>query len=169
MDEPISKSQKKRDADALQKTGVELAKLPESILNALNLPQPLFQALIEAKRLKSHGAMRRQAQLIGKIMRHVDYESIVQRYEAIKADQAASTASFHEIETWRTRLIEEGKPALTDFIESYPEVNRQALRQLIKKAVEDKARFQASAVTPNSPLSSGSSKALFRFLREVIL
>ena len=66
MEEPISKSQKKRDADALQKIGVELVALSLEKLDTLPLPDNLRRAIIEAKSLKSHGAIRRQAQLIGK-------------------------------------------------------------------------------------------------------
>lgn len=158
MDEPISKSQKKRDAESLQKMGVELIELSETILKTLELPEVLFKALIEAKHLKSHGAMRRQAQLIGKIMRNTDYELIAQRYANIKAEQQAKTSSFHEVEEWRTRLIEEGKDALTDFLFAYPDANKQELRQLIKKAIDDKTRDRIQ----------GGSKALFRFLRGCI-
>ena len=64
MDEPKSKSQKKREADALQKIGVKLIALSLEKLDLLPLPDNLRQAIIEAKLLKSHGAIRRQAQLI---------------------------------------------------------------------------------------------------------
>ena len=159
MDEPVSKSQKKREAEALQKLGVELIELPATVLKSLSLTEPLLLAILEAKRLKSHGAMRRQAQLIGKLMRDADCELIAQEFNLIKAEQQAKTSSFHAVEAWRDRLINQDNAALTEFIATYPLVDTQVLRQLIRKAINEKARGQ----------SLGASKALFRLLRGVVV
>lgn len=158
MDEFLSKSQKKRDADALQALGIQLTTLSAAQLEAMALPQELLAALMEAKRLKSHGAMRRQAQFIGKLMRSVDHETILANYEALQAEKQSQTASFHEIEAWRNRLLTEGKQALTDFLTAYPQVDSQKLRQLIKKTQDEQQRHPEIA-----------GKVLFRFLRSSIL
>lgn len=155
MEDPISKSQKKRDAARLQKIGVELVALANNKLDMLPLPDHLKRAIIEARAIKSHGAMRRQAQLIGKLMRAADSDEIIAAYDEILAEGSAKTAHFHELEQWRDRLINASKDALTDFISAYPEVNVQQLRQLVKKAVDEKTRETAT----------GASKALFRFLK----
>lgn len=158
MDEIKSKSQKKRDADALQKIGIQLVALPLDKLDQLPLPPPLRQAIIEARSLKSHGAVRRQAQLIGKLMRLPGSEAILSSYEALQAEASAKTSAFHEVETWRTRLIEEGNLALTEFVAMYQPTDIQQLRQLIKKAVDERQKEQ----------HSGASKALFRYLRSCL-
>ncbi len=158
MDEPVSKSQKKRDADALQKVGVELVGLSLAKLNTLPLPDNLYKAIMDAKLIKSHGAKRRQAQLIGKLMRAADYEAILEAYEQILEEDSAVTAGFHEVELWRDKLINEGKDALTEFIDSYQPEDVQQLRQLIKKAVDDQLKEK----------NTGAAKALFRFLRSAI-
>lgn len=158
MEEPKSKSQKKRDADVLQKVGVKLIALSLAKLDTLPLPPNLRQAIIDAKSIKSHGAIRRQAQLIGKLMRAADSEAILEAYEAIIAEDSAQTASFHELEQWRERLIHQGKEALTEFIDAYQPADVQQLRQLVKKAVEEQS----------SDKHTGASKALFRFLRACI-
>lgn len=156
MEEPVSKSQKKRDAEHLRKIGVEMVALPVSKLDMLPLPDNLKQAIMDAKTVKSHGAMRRQAQLIGKLMRAAaDIEAILATYDEILAEGSAKTAHFHELEQWRERLINDSKTALTEFVSNYPDTNVQQLRQLIKKAIDEK-----SAETP-----VGASKALFRFLK----
>lgn len=157
MDEPISKSQKKRDAEALRKLGVELIDLPQGKLETLPLSEPLLRAILEAKRLKSHGAMRRQAQLIGKLMRSADGDAILEAYEGLLAEGSAQTAEFHALEQWRDRLINE-RDALTEFINLYPDVDVQSLRQLLKKAVDEK----------KSGKPPGAGKALFRFLRSCV-
>ncbi len=158
MDEPKSKSQQKRDADALQKIGVELIELSLEKLTTLPLPDNLKKAILEAKSIKSHGAMRRQAQLIGKLMRNGNSEEIVASYEALRADESATTAIFHDIEIWRTRLMTEGNEALTEFIDTFRPSDVQQLRQLIKKAIDDHAKEQ----------NTGAHRALFRFIRSIV-
>lgn len=158
MDESKSKSQKKREADALQKLGVELIALSQAKLDSLPLPDHLHQAIVEARTLKSHGAMRRQAQLIGKLMRSADSEAIMDAYNQLLSDESAQTAIFHELEQWRERLIVGGKEALTAFIDHYHPTDVQQLRQLVKKAVDE----QSKQTHP------GASKALFRFLRSCL-
>ncbi|WED42904.1 ribosome biogenesis factor YjgA [Legionella cardiaca] len=158
MEEQKSKSQKKRDAEALQKVGVKLIALNATKLDELPLPANLRQAIIEAKNIKSHGAMRRQAQLIGKLMRASDSEAILAAYESIVAEDSAQTAAFHELEQWRERLIDDGKEALTAFIDQYNPTDVQQLRQLVKKAIDEKTNNK----------QGGASKALFRFLRSCL-
>ncbi|WP_419419824.1 ribosome biogenesis factor YjgA [Legionella sp. D16C41] len=157
-DEFISKSQRKREAHALQKIGEELVTLSVAKLTLLSLPDNLQQAIIAAKSIKSHGALKRQMQLIGKIMRLVDSEAIIAAFAELKAQENAQTAVFHELEQWRDRLIAEGKPALTAFINLYPHADAQQLRQQIKKAVDEKV----------SGKDRGASKALFRLLRSYL-
>lgn len=159
MDEPISKSQKKRDADALQKLGVELIALPAAKLDTIPMPDELRQAIDLAKTLKSHGAIRRQAQLIGKLMRSADTEAIAQAFKALMDEGSAKTAIFHEMEQWRDRLITNNRDVLTEFINAHPDTDVQTLRQLIRKAVEEK----------NGDKATGAAKALFRFLRSCLL
>lgn len=155
MDELKSKTQKKRDAEALKKIGVELVGLSMDKLDLLPLSDQLKIAIVEAKALKSHGAVKRQAQLIGKLMRSEDYDTIIEAYAELQAEDNSQTAKFHAVEHWRSRLIEEGKEALTEFIQTCPSIDVQQLRQLIKKAIEEQSKEK----------HTGASKALFRYLR----
>ena len=158
MDEPISKSQKKREADLLQKIGVKFIDLSLAKLDTLPLTEQLYKAIIDAKSIKSHGAKRRQAQLIGKLMRAADYEAILAAYNQLVEEESAITANFHEVELWRNRLIAEGRKALTDFIDTYQPEDVQHLRQLIKKTIEDQTKEK----------NTGAATALFRYLRVII-
>jgi ribosome-associated protein len=71
-----SKSARKREYIALQKLGEELIALKASDLDRLPLDDNLRDAVLEAKQMKAHGALRRQKQYIGKLMRHIDPEPI---------------------------------------------------------------------------------------------
>lgn len=158
MEEEKSKSQMKREAEDLQKLGVKLIGWSEENLDALPLPEHLRQAIISAKSLKSHGAIRRQAQLIGKLMRSSDIDAVFAAYDAIISEENAQTAVFHDIEVWRTRLIHEGREALTAFVDTYHPDDLQLLKQLIKKAVEEHTKEQ----------HTGASRALFRYIRSCV-
>ncbi len=71
-----SKSARKREYLALQKLGEELITLKQTELDILPLDDGLREAVMEARQIKAHGALRRQKQYIGKLMRHVDPERL---------------------------------------------------------------------------------------------
>jgi len=155
MEDPKSKSQLKRDAEALKKVGASLIELPTDRLRQLPLSDTLVQAITDAKTLKSHGAKRRQAQWIGKLMREAPHEEIEAILAQWQSEDSGQTADFHAAEQWRERLINEGKTSLTDFMTAFPQTDSQQLRHLVKKAIDD--------VTHQK--NTGAQKALFRFLR----
>lgn len=75
-EEKPSKTQLKREMDALQQLGEQLVRLKPDKLRKLPLSERLLDALLECQRLKAHGAVRRQYQLIGKLMRDADQSAI---------------------------------------------------------------------------------------------
>ena len=79
-----SKSARKREYLALQKLGEELVTLRESDLRSMPLDEDLLEAVQEARHIKAHGALRRQKQYIGKLMRHVDPEPINAALERLR-------------------------------------------------------------------------------------
>ena len=79
-----SKSARKRAYLALQKLGEELITLRESDLQAMPLDEELRDAVLEARRIKAHGALRRQKQYIGKLMGRIDPEPIREALERLR-------------------------------------------------------------------------------------
>jgi ribosome-associated protein len=67
-----SKSARKRAYLALQKLGEELISLREAELLSMPLEEDLLEAIMEARQIKSHGALKRQKQYIGKLMGALD-------------------------------------------------------------------------------------------------
>ena len=67
-----SKSQRKRDAHALQTLGIQLVALSATQLARLDLPEILHEAVLAAQRMRAHGARTRQLQYIGKVMRQLE-------------------------------------------------------------------------------------------------
>ena len=71
-----SKSARKRAYIALQKLGEELITLRESDLQAMPFDEELRDAVLEARRIKAHGALRPQKQYIVKLMARLDPDPI---------------------------------------------------------------------------------------------
>jgi ribosome-associated protein len=67
-----SKTQRKRDAHALQTLGIQLVALSAAQLARLDLPEILHEAVLAAQRMRSHGARTRHLQYIGKLMRQLE-------------------------------------------------------------------------------------------------
>ena len=153
--EPISKTKRKAAMDELQDIGVTLVGLPKEKLNKLDLPESLLDAVLEAKRITANGATRRQMQYIGRLMREVDTAPIIDQLQRWEGKNNAENAYFHQLERWRTRLIEE-EAALAEFIGLYPKADIQQMRTLIRNA----KREQEANKPPKS------SRELFKLLRE---
>ena len=154
--EPLSKSARKREAERLQTLGRRLSVLSVEKLNDLALPDKLHAALLDYQRFPSHGAKRRQLQFIGKVMRGIDVDAIEAELSTMEGESAQARYQFKQLEHWRDLLISD-PTALTQFIEAYPDVDRQRLRTLIKKASSAKAEV----------LHKAAARDLFRYLREI--
>ncbi len=74
--EKPSKSQRKREATALQSMGETLVALKPVQLAKIPLPDELREAVLAARQMQQHGARKRQLQYIGKLMRQIDPEPI---------------------------------------------------------------------------------------------
>ena len=153
-----SKSQLKREADAAQKLGERLIELDRSVIEELDLPEKLEDALELARSIRSHGAMRRQRQYIGKLMRSMDTTEIEAVMEKLDQDSAAANRLLHTAERWRERLLDEGDAALAEFLDEFPQVDRQQLRQLVRAA-------QAERKADKPPRQF---RALFQQIRELL-
>ncbi len=153
-----SKSQLKRDMDALQQLGEQLTHLGADDLARMPISDSLSRALAEYKRVKGRGAMRRQLQYIGKVMRNEDGEAIAEALEQARAGSVEDKRRLHLTEQWRDRLLEQGDEALGDFLSGHPQADRQQLRQLIRGAAQEQARGKPPA----------SARKLFRYLKETL-
>jgi ribosome-associated protein len=128
-----SKSQRKRDSHALQTLGDEVAALPASRLNALELPENLREAIRELHRTRSHEGRRRQVQFIGKLMRQVDPAPLQEAVARFKLGGAQDALALHQAERWREELLADDG-AVTRWIAEQPSTDTQQLRALIRQA-----------------------------------
>lgn len=154
----LSKSARKREAASLQELGVQLSALPDQEIKALGLPDSLFVALRDLRRLPSHGAQVRQRQYIGKLMRGIDPQPVLAKLAERKQRHDMEIRHFQQIERWRDRLLSEPAAAVPELLQEYPQIDRAALLKLLDKA-------QRERVEQRSPVGA---RELFAFLRELL-
>jgi ribosome-associated protein len=156
----ISKTKRKAEADAQQMVGKKLIALTKDQINKLNLEERLHDAVMEAKRLTANGAIRRQLQYIGRLMRDTDIEPIEEQLARWEGKNSEENARFHLLERWRDRLIEEApepqSDALQEFLATYPNADVQLIRTLCRNAHKERGN--------NKPPKS--TRELFKLLRE---
>jgi ribosome-associated protein len=154
----LSKSARKREAANLQELGVQLSALPDQEIKALGLPETLFVALRDLRRLPSHGAQVRQRQYIGKLMRSIDPEPVLAKLAERKQRHDLEIRHFQQIERWRDRLLSEPAAGVDELLQAYPQVDRSALLKLLDKAERERAEQR-------SPVGA---RELFAFLRQLL-
>jgi len=157
FDDRPSKSARKREVEALQDLGAALVELTEGELKTIPLDDELADAIAIARRIKDFSGKRRQLQFIGKLMRKLDTDAIVAAYQDLTHGQQQRNEHFHQLEHLRDRLLTEGVDAMPAVLESYPNADRQHLRQLILAAKKEREANQPPA----------AARKLFKYLREL--
>src|ERR1700681_4011117 len=114
-----SKSARKRDAASLQELGVKLSALPDQEIKALDLPDNLFVALRDLRRLPSHGAQIRQRQYIGELMRDIAPHPVLAKLAERKQRHDLEIRHYQQIERWRARLLSERALGLEELLREY--------------------------------------------------
>ena len=153
----ISKTQKKRAAEALQELGEKLVKLSEEQLGEIDMPEEVFHAVTEAKTIKSHGARKRQMQLIGALMRKIDPEPVRNAIDELERGNYKKAMEFKGTESWRDELLAGNKELMEELLLTYPSADRQQLSQLVRNAQKERKN--------NRPPKA--FRALFHYLKEL--
>ena len=152
----VSKSEIKRDAEALKKLGEKLVELTPAKLDKIPLDDNLQEAIFLAQRLQKE-ARRRQLQYIGKLLRSTDVEPIQEALDKIENKHLQQQIVLHKLELLRDELIEQGDTALTHLLNDSPQADRQQLRNLIRSAKKEQ----------NKPAKA--YRELFQCLKEIFL
>lgn len=152
----VSKSQRKRDMDALQDLGKTLTELPVARLKKVPMSDNLREALVEMARLTANGARARQLQYIGRLMRSEEVAPIHEALEALSGKSRAETARMHRLEKLREQLLED-ESVLTGLGNLHPGADITRLRQLRRNAIKERAE--------NRP--PRAYREIFQMLREL--
>jgi len=136
-----SKSEMKRQSDALQKMGETLVEAARDRVKRVPMPEDVRDAILECQQITNHEGRRRQMQFVGKKMRTLDETEVAEIQKAIDSWKGASkseTAAMHALERRRDKLLADDK-ALTVLLEENPELDVQQLRTLIRNARKEQA------------------------------
>lgn len=156
-DEWISKTQMKKQMNGLQDLGMELTKLSSDTLKKIGLDEDLYEAVVTYKKITSNGALKRQAQFIGRLMRDTDPAPIEAFLAKLRGDDAAHNAFLQRVEQARVRLLADDG-ALTQFMSDFPHADAGKLRTLIRNTKKEQEQ--------NKPPKN--FRALFQELKTVM-
>ena len=152
-----SKSQVKREAHAAQRVGESLAELDAESLDQLPISDRLRDAIDDLQRMRSRGAGKRQRQYVGKLMREEDVEAIEAALRRLDPNSPENQRLQMQAEAWRDALLDEND-AITRFVDDFPGVDVQSLRQLQRNARTEAKREEYGKAT----------RALFQAVRAEI-
>ncbi|MBT4162113.1 MAG: DUF615 domain-containing protein [Gammaproteobacteria bacterium] len=137
--EKPSKTQRKRDMDALKQLSARLTDLSADQLSKIDDPA-IRDAVTAAKKITKGNARKRQVQYIAKLLSKTNVEPIQTIIDALDASSVAYVQKFHQLETWRERLLDGDNTALDEIFSDHPQCDRQHLRQLLRNAVAERER-----------------------------
>lgn len=136
-----SKSEAKRESDALQKLGALLVAEARDRVKRVPMPEDVRDAILMCQTITNHEGRRRQMQFVGKKMRTLDEAevAIIQRtIDSWKGASKSETAALHALERRREKLLADDG-ALTTLMAEHPQLDVQHLRTLIRNARKEQA------------------------------
>ena len=167
-----SKTDLKRESDELQKLGEDLMQLRQDAMRQLveqqHVPELLFEAIRDAKKITNFEGLRRQMQFVGKLMRKLDEPQV----QAIRAaldvqhnGSAEETLALHMAEHWRERLLKDDQ-ALADWLAAHPDTDSQQLRALIRQARKDGLPDKTAVSQGAFPRQGRAYRDIFKIVRD---
>ncbi|WP_096085261.1 ribosome biogenesis factor YjgA [Agaribacterium haliotis] len=150
-----SKTQVKEEMHELRALGIEIAELPQALLDSFPLNDELRAAINDYRRINHKNALKRQASYVAKLMRREDGEALKARLQEIHDERHQATRQLHLVERWRDRLLDEQNTAFDDFVAQFPSCDRQQLRSLMRNAAKEKQQNKPPA----------SARKLFKFIQ----
>lgn len=149
-----SKSQRKREALALQALGESLIALPASDLARIAL-WPDLEAAVAAGRGLERSALRRQIRYVARVLREGDAGAVAQALDSVRRSGRREAARHRRIERLRDALMR-GETSLDDIRAVAPGLDFQQLRRLVAAAQRER----------DGGPGGTSARRLFRFLRD---
>lgn len=151
-----SKSQVKRELQALRELGKQLISLPKRDLDKLDLPEDIYDAVIKAQSM-SKGALKRQTGFIGGLMAEYDHDDIAHKLDLLKQPHQGQVKQFHQLEEWRDRLLDGDDSVYGELITEFSDFDVQHTRQLVRNAEREAKQ--------NKPPKS--ARLVFQYLQQL--
>jgi ribosome-associated protein len=156
FDEDKSKSQIKREREALKELAQELSNLPIKHLQLIPLDDNTRTAIIDVQKMKK-GAMKRQLQHIGGLLRDEDETAIRLALDKISLPHRQQVKAHHQLEEWRDALVAGEDSIIAELTNHFNDVDRQYLMQLARNA-----RKELKLAKPPK-----SARIIFQYLKDL--
>lgn len=129
--EIVSKSQLKRESQAITRLGKKLTELSDAQLADIPLDEPVREAIALAHKIQNkRSALKRHYLFLGKLLRARDTDAIIEAIERNDQTSQIEIQRHHQAERWREQIIEQGFDAIESFVSMHADADRQKLRQL---------------------------------------
>lgn len=151
-----NKTQLKRELAELQKLVMEIIALGEGERARLDLDAKFLAGVQRASAMKASSGRNREIKYLTKLLQKQNLQQIQSWFNTRNSKHSEENRHFHALEKWRDRLIAEGDVALQQYLQQYPQTDRQQIRALIRSAVKER----------NTGKPVGAGRKLFRILRE---
>ena len=152
-----SKTALKNEAKDIHAFGRILVGLTDKQISQIELPENVYEAIRELKKLKKNSAQKRQSLYLAKLLRSIDLTDAQRFVDHLKFESQTEIKKFREVEGWRDKLLADISN-LTDFVNLSPGIDIQKLRKLILNTQRE--------------VKKGSSKKfqkeLFQFIKETL-
>lgn len=138
--------------DALHRLASDLCKLSAKKLLQLELPEPVVDAVSDARGITSAPAKQRQLRQIRMLLRDLDWVPLRTRLDvmletgAVPGVGGAPTDPIADRSlAWTLRLVGEGLAGVEAFVTEFPRADRSHLRQLVRavQKAQDERRLRA--------------------------
>ena len=167
-----SRTDLKRESFELQKLGEDLLQLRQDAMQQLvaqqHVPELLFEAIRDAKKITNFEGLRRQMQYVGKLMRKLDASQVQAIRDALDVQHngsAEETLALHMSEHWRDRLLKDDQ-ALADWLIAHPDTDSQQLRALIRQARKDGLPDKSAVSQGAFPRQGRAYRDIFKLVRD---
>ena len=149
-----ARRERKESEETLMRLAWALVELPERTLQRLQLPEGILDVVMRARLVKDGGPKNRALRLVRIVLRDGDADAIAQALREVHdpprkgATAPPSPRGEREqaVEAWRTKLVDGGEDALTEYVRLYPGADRRQVRQLVRNVRKAKEAARADAV-----------------------
>jgi len=153
-----SRAENKLEMVRLKDLAGKISLLSKAEIAKLDLSEEILAAIVTARKIviRTDAYSRHQAYMV-KLIRSHGEEIIQAGFDKITNKHNQATVELTKLEGVRDNLIEQGDSAINELMETYPNADRQKLRQLIRQANKEKKA--------EKPMKAG--KEIFKHLREL--
>lgn len=162
-----SKSEQKREDNALQELGLSLMNMKQADLDRLPLGDDILKGIADAKRITSNEARRRHSQYMGRLMRESNSEQIIQALAALQ-----DPFRQQRLTNWVEEIVACDNPRASDavlqhILDFFPHGDRQQLRNLSRNALKAKVADPATASPAEKDKFKRERRKLMNYLNQL--